>query len=219
MSLDKLFHHILLTEQKVSEQTRLMQDVKAAISKYQEQIKTTTEELNCAKNQLEEKCKVLIEYGLQMEQLKKCNDSREKQREELLTQQRQLKETSEEARCGAAEERDRFMEEILSFNAEFNLLMDRQAREETRAREEMETMDREEKSLNEEMERMTQGHAGILSLQAEKSVLQEEISQLQRLKNEVAELKEGELSDVRQVLRSEIQQLKTVSPSPSDLQF
>ena len=41
------------------------------------------------------------------------------------------------------------MEEILSFNAEFNLLVDRQSVEETRAREEMETMDREEKSLNE----------------------------------------------------------------------
>ncbi|XP_064177400.1 coiled-coil domain-containing protein 172 isoform X1 [Anguilla rostrata] len=248
MSLDALFNQILLTEQKVSEQTKLLQDVKAAISKYQGKIKTTTEELNYAKNQLEEKCKVLTEYGLQMELLKKCSDSREKQREDLLTQQSQLQETSEETQRRAAEERDRFMEEIVSFNTEFNLLVDRRTVEENRARAEIEAMQKEEDSLNEEMEHMAQGNAGILSLQAERMALQRELSEFERrvedvdtqlgeaeavtnclkaeratvsqrpstdsaflrLKSEVAELKEGEPSHVRQALRSEIELLKTV---------
>ncbi|KAG5855136.1 hypothetical protein ANANG_G00045780 [Anguilla anguilla] len=93
-----------------------------------------------------------------MELLKKCSDSREKQREDLLTQQSQLQETSEETQRRAAEERDRFMEEIVSFNTEFNLLVDRRTVEENRARAEIEAMQKEEDSLNEDVD--TQQEAG-----------------------------------------------------------
>ncbi|XP_064177401.1 coiled-coil domain-containing protein 172 isoform X2 [Anguilla rostrata] len=214
MSLDALFNQILLTEQKVSEQTKLLQDVKAAISKYQGKIKTTTEELNYAKNQLEEKCKVLTEYGLQMELLKKCSDSREKQREDLLTQQSQLQETSEETQRRAAEERDRFMEEIVSFNTEFNLLVDRRTVEENRARAEIEAMQKEEDSLNEDVDtQLGEAEAVTNCLKAERATVSQRPSTdsaFLRLKSEVAELKEGEPSHVRQALRSEIELLKTV---------
>ncbi|KAJ8386550.1 hypothetical protein AAFF_G00168760 [Aldrovandia affinis] len=246
MSLDTLFHQILLTEQKVSEKTRLLNDVKALIIKHQLQIKTTTEEITRAKNQLEEKSRVLFESELQVDQLKKCVDGREKQRDELLTQKNRLTETSEEIQRRTEEERDRFMEEIVSFNSEFGLLRNREAVEESRARAEIQALQREEDSLNKEMECMVQEHTPICCLQVERTVLQERLFQLEtqardldtqveeaaavteclraerttanqrpstesvflRLKSEVGELKEGELGNVRQALRSEIQLLK-----------
>ncbi|KAJ8365172.1 hypothetical protein SKAU_G00140030 [Synaphobranchus kaupii] len=86
----------------------------------------------------------------------------------------------EETRCRASEESDKFMEEILSFNTEFNLLVDRQGVVENRSRAEIQAMEMEEDLLNTEMEHMAQGHMGIRSLQAERMALQEELSQLER---------------------------------------
>ncbi|KAJ8264723.1 hypothetical protein GJAV_G00153050 [Gymnothorax javanicus] len=180
MSLDKLFHQILLSEQSNSEQTRLSQDVKATVNKFQGKIKTITEELNSAKSQFEEKCGELDQYELQMELLQKNNESRERQKQELLTQESRLREASVEAQRRAREERDSFMEEILSFNTKFNLLVDRQALEEDRAQLEMEALEREEESLSDEMYHMAQSHAGILSLQTERTALQEELCHLER---------------------------------------
>ncbi|CAI5654878.1 coiled-coil domain-containing protein 172 isoform X2 [Oreochromis niloticus] len=58
MSLDTLFQQILLTEQQLAEQTQKIKDVKIAIIRCNERIKSVTEQYGKSKEELDEKSKI-----------------------------------------------------------------------------------------------------------------------------------------------------------------
>ncbi|XP_066549375.1 coiled-coil domain-containing protein 172 isoform X2 [Amia ocellicauda] len=198
MSLDSLCRHILLTGQQATEKRRLQREVKAEINKWREQIKAATEDLDLAKNHLDEKDKILSETVLQFQLLKKHEDSAEKQKAELLNQQCNLIETLEKIRQKTSEEKEKFFKEITDFNNKYNLLSNREAVVESRAKSEILRLEQEERSLNTEMESMEQRNIQLNSLQAEKRALQ---SQLAGLEHQMREL-ERKLNEAKMFTES-----------------
>ncbi|CAK6972634.1 coiled-coil domain-containing protein 172 [Scomber scombrus] len=90
MSLDTLFQQILSTEQQLTEQTQRFKEVKVAIIRCNEKIKTATEKCEKISKELDVKAQRLSALKLQRDLMKKCEDQMLKQIEELLCQKNHL---------------------------------------------------------------------------------------------------------------------------------
>ncbi|XP_053189661.1 coiled-coil domain-containing protein 172 [Scomber japonicus] len=180
MSLDTLFQQILFTEQQLTEQTQRFKEVKVAIIRCNEKIKTATEKYETISEELDEKAQRLSALKLQRDLMKKCEDQMLKQIEELLCQKNGLGERLAKIKKESKEEQEHFLQEISRFNSEFSLQGNSETVFRSQKHTEILNLQREVDSLYQEMEIMSQRNSHMSSVQEEKRELQ---LQLQGLKN------------------------------------
>ncbi|XP_017578235.1 coiled-coil domain-containing protein 172 isoform X3 [Pygocentrus nattereri] len=213
MSLDSLFQQILLTEQQVSENTRQLHEVKAAVIRTQEKIKCFNEKLENARVELDEKAQLQSEATLQLYLIKKRQEQIEKKREDLQKQQNDLKQELDRLKRESVEEREKFMREITAFNDDFNLLKKRNIVFQSQTRSEILSLQLEAHSLKKELERELEEAVALTeSLKAERLTASQKPltdSTCLRLKKELEAYKEGELELLREALSAEIQFLRS----------
>ncbi|KAL7876956.1 hypothetical protein SRHO_G00035990 [Serrasalmus rhombeus] len=210
MSLDSLFQQILLTEQQVSENTRQLHEVKAAVIRTQEKIKCFTEKLENARVELDEKAQLQSEATLQLYLIKKRQEQIEKKRENLQKQQNDLKQELDRLKRESVEEREKFMREITAFNDDFNLLKKRNIVFQSQTRSEILSLQLEAHSLKKEMQMMRQENSWLVSMQAEQGALEME---LQEVQSKLAEL-ERELEEAVALTESLKAERLTASQKP-----
>ncbi|XP_053476331.1 coiled-coil domain-containing protein 172 isoform X2 [Ictalurus furcatus] len=182
---------ILLTEQQGSKNSRQLHEVKSAITKAEEQIKSFTEKLEHAHTELDEKARLESETTLQLHLIKRQQREIQKKKEDLLERQKGLRQDRERMNREAAEEKEKFMTAIRTFNSDFNLLTKRDAVFQSQTRSEIQSLQLEAEALTKEMERMKQENSQLISLQTERESLSAE---LQGLHSHLADL-ERELEE------------------------
>ncbi|XP_026873134.2 coiled-coil domain-containing protein 172 isoform X2 [Electrophorus electricus] len=210
MSLDSLFQHILLTEQHVSENTRQLQEAKAAILTAQEEIKSFTEKLDLAHVKHDEKAQLLSEATMDLHLTKKQYEQLEKTRGELEIEQSACTQKLERLRRESVEEKAKFMKEIMTFNNDFNLLSNRDLVFQSRTRSEIQSLQLEADTLNEVVEVMRQKNPQLVSKKSEQGSLE---TALQELKLQVTEL-ERELEEALALAESLKTERLVVSQKP-----
>ncbi|XP_058508029.1 coiled-coil domain-containing protein 172 isoform X1 [Solea solea] len=178
MSLDTLYHQILLSEQQLTERTQKVKEVNVAIIRCNDKIKSTTERYEKTKGELEEKAQQLSVMRLQHDLLKKHEDQVLKQIQELLCQKSHLREKLAELRKEWKEEEQRFLHEISRFNSDFSLRRNRETVFESQRHSEILDLEREVESLYKEMEQMRRGNSHMSSLLEEKRELEVELQDL-----------------------------------------
>ncbi|XP_042369978.1 coiled-coil domain-containing protein 172-like, partial [Plectropomus leopardus] len=148
MSLDTLFQQILLTEQQLTEQTQKLKEVKVAIIRCNEKIKSATEKYKKTNEELDMKAQRLSAVRLQHDLMRKCEDQMLKQIEELLCQNRQLRERLAKIKWESKEEEKNFLQEISKFNSDFSLRENRDVVFESQTHTEILDLEREVDSLH-----------------------------------------------------------------------
>ncbi|KAF7710851.1 coiled-coil domain-containing protein 172 isoform X1 [Silurus meridionalis] len=191
VNLDVLYQHILLTEQQASENTRRLHEVKSAITKTEEKIKSFTEKLEHDHIELDEKAQLEAEMMLQLNVIKRKQQEIQKKKEELLEQQNGLRQEMARVIREAAEEKEKFMKAIRAFNSEFNLLRKMDIMFCSQTKSEIERLESEAEALTKAMETMKQENSQLISLRTERESLKAE---LQELNSHLAEL-ERELEE------------------------
>ncbi|XP_042179567.1 coiled-coil domain-containing protein 172 isoform X1 [Oncorhynchus tshawytscha] len=198
MSLDTLFQQILLTEQQISEKTRQSQEVKAAIARCQDRVKTLTAKSECLSKELDEQAQHLSETKLQYDLMKKHQVQVEKQAGELLRQQRDLRKHLEKIKKSSKEEQENFMNEIMTFNSDFSLLNNRETVFESQTQSEIRNLGEEVSSLNKEMDSMGRTNTQMKSMQEEKRGLHLELQGLEHIMKDL----ESQLSEAKSMTES-----------------
>ncbi|XP_066535456.1 coiled-coil domain-containing protein 172 isoform X2 [Hoplias malabaricus] len=178
MSLNSLFEQILLSEQQVSENNRQLHEVKAAIIKTREDIKSFTEKLEKAHIELDEKAQMHTEVMLQLHLMKKKQQQMEKKKEDLLKQRNDINLELSRLERQSVEEKQKFMKEITTFNDDFNLLKKRDAVFQNQTRSEILTLQLEANTINQEMEVMRQKSSWLVSMQMERAEMEMELQEL-----------------------------------------
>ncbi|KAM6997237.1 coiled-coil domain-containing protein 172-like [Tautogolabrus adspersus] len=202
MSLDSLFQQILLTEQQLTEQTQKFKEVKVAIIRCQEQIKSNTEHLEKNKEELDTKVQKLSAMRLQFELMKKQENQMLTKTEELLFQRNHLQERLAKIKRESTEEREKFLGEISRFNSDFCLGGNRETESESQTRAEIYDLERKVESLHKEMDMMSHRNSHMSSMQEQKRALQLDLQSLDSIHKELdRELKEAEA--VTECLRAE----------------
>ncbi|XP_032398062.1 coiled-coil domain-containing protein 172 isoform X4 [Etheostoma spectabile] len=212
MSLDTLFQQILLTEQQLTEQTQKFKEVKVAIIRNNEKIKSATEKNEKVNEELDTKAQQLSAMRLQHDLMKKCEDQMLKQIEKLLGHQSQLRERLAKIKWESKEEKENFLQEISRFN-KMELMSRRNSR--------MSSMQEEKRGLQLKRQGLYNVHKDLdhqlseavamtESLKAESLFVSQKPltdSTCLRLRKELEMHKEGEL--LREALSSEIHFLKS----------
>ncbi|XP_074503414.1 coiled-coil domain-containing protein 172-like isoform X1 [Sebastes fasciatus] len=172
MSLDTLFQQILQTEQQLTERTHKFKEVKVAIIRCNEKIKSNTEKNQKTNEELDRKAQQLSAMRLQHDLMKKCEDQMLKQIEELLCQRSRLRERLAKIKWESKEEEGNFLQEISRFNSDFSLRGNRDVVFESQTHTEMLDLEREVEALNKEMDLMSSRNGHMSSMQEEKRALQ-----------------------------------------------
>ncbi|XP_072095906.1 coiled-coil domain-containing protein 172 isoform X1 [Mobula birostris] len=190
MSFDNLFEEILMSEQKALEKRQYLQSVKSEIIRCNEKLRDVTEHLYKNKTILDSKVKNVSVELFHLDLLKKQEDGFKKQREELAKENNMYLEALHEKKRKNAEERDRFVREILEFNATYDLLSNRIITIEVNAKSKIFDLEMEAKYLKNDMKNLEQKNIQLNDLQQQKNELKEELQQLQNklqgLEDEVA---------------------------------
>ncbi|XP_073691170.1 coiled-coil domain-containing protein 172 [Garra rufa] len=179
MSLDTLFEQILLTEHQVSENIKQLHEAKAAIKSVQDKINSSREKLDEAHRELDEKAQLLAETKLQVVLMIKQQDQLEKQKEELLGLQRDLKENLDRLKRESREEREKFLKDMITFNNEFNLISNRNDAFHTQTISKIQSLELEAETLQKEMDLLKQKNTLLSSMEAEKRSLESELQDMQ----------------------------------------
>ncbi|KAM9809490.1 coiled-coil domain-containing protein 172-like isoform 2-T2 [Syngnathus typhle] len=193
MSLNKLFHQILLTEQHFSEQTQKLKEVKAAIIECKSQVKAAVEKYRKTTEELEVKDQQLSAMRLQWDLMKKCDEQISKQSKELLSQKARLQERLARMMAALKDEEREFLREILSFNCDFSFHVSRETPCQTHT--EVLKLDLEVDSLYKEMEDMSQASCHMSDLLSQRRNLKLEA---QALKSTLA-VSERRLSEAKEM--------------------
>ncbi|XP_054455555.1 coiled-coil domain-containing protein 172 [Anoplopoma fimbria] len=172
MSLDTLFQQILLTEQQLTEQTQKIKEVKVAIIRCNEKVKSATEKNGKTNEELDKKAQQLSAMRLQNDLMKKCEDQMLKQIEELLGQRSQRRERLAKIKRESKEEEEKFLQEISRFNRDFSLCGNKDVVFESQTHTEILDLERELEALHKEMELMSRRNNHMSSMQEEKRALQ-----------------------------------------------
>ncbi|XP_060097545.1 coiled-coil domain-containing protein 172 [Heteronotia binoei] len=192
MSLDSLFHHILLAEQKSEEKRRLMHQVKQEIALSHEKVKQATEQLDEAKRKLETEVQLLSEKIVDLELLKKREESLEKQKAELLNQNCILLKTLTDSKEKMASEEEMFLKQITDFNNEYGLTSTRELLIKKRVKAEICDLEERENVLRNEIESMERENVQLKMFHLQKNELKQDLSILQKkLKDFEDEIREA----------------------------
>ncbi|KAL1263100.1 hypothetical protein QQF64_005839 [Cirrhinus molitorella] len=179
MSLDTLFEQILLTEHQVSENIKQLHEVKTAIKSVQDKINSSREKLQEAHRELDEKTQLLAETKLQVVLMIKRQDQLERQKEELLGLQRDLKENLDRLKRESREEREKFLKDMITFNNEFNLISNRNDAFYAQNISKIQSLELEAETLQKEMDLLKQKNTLPSSMEAEKISLESELQDIQ----------------------------------------
>ncbi|XP_077350693.1 coiled-coil domain-containing protein 172-like [Festucalex cinctus] len=193
MSLDKLFHQILLAEQHFSEQTQKLKEVKAAIVRCKSQLKVAAETYQKTTEELDVKGQQLSTMRLRRDLTKKCDEQIAGRAEDLLGEKARLQQRLARMKAAFKDEEQKFLREIWSFNGEFSLCAGTEAGGQSRM--EALNLDMEVDTLYKEMEEMIQRNRHTSDLLAQKRSFQLE---LQALKSIRADL-ERQLSEAKEM--------------------
>ncbi|XP_062320189.1 coiled-coil domain-containing protein 172 isoform X1 [Osmerus eperlanus] len=210
MSLDTLFQKIILTEQQISEKSRQLQEVKVAITRCEDMIKSRAENNKRDNENLEEKAQQLTHIQFQYELMRKSQDQMEKQNNDLLQQQNHLKARLDEIKRQSREEKENFIREIQAFNNDFNLLSNRKSLLKSQTQSEIQELEKDISTLNQEMEYMTQSDSRVKSMQEEKRALYTELQEMQRVLTDL----DGQLCEARAVTEALRAESVAVSQKP-----
>ncbi|XP_048362690.1 coiled-coil domain-containing protein 172 [Sphaerodactylus townsendi] len=193
MSLDSLFQHILLAEQKSEEKRRVMHLVKQEITLSHGKVKQATEQLDEAKRKLEAEVQVLCEKTVNLELLKKQEESLEHQKTELLNQNCILCKTLMASKEKMALEEEKFLKEITDFNNEYGLTSTRELLIKKRVEAEICDLEERENVLRNEIESMEHENIQLKIFQLRKNELKQDLSLLQKkLKDFEEEMRKAE---------------------------
>ncbi|XP_029377704.1 coiled-coil domain-containing protein 172-like [Echeneis naucrates] len=182
MSLDALFQQILLTEQQLTQQTHKFKEVKVAIIRCNEKIKSANELYKKTREELDKKTQQLSVMRLKHALMKKCEGQMLKQIEELLFQKRRLWEHLARIKRESKEEEECFLQEISRFNSDFSLRGNRETVFMSQTHTEFLDLEREVESLYKEMELMSSSNSHMSAIQEEKRALQLELQDLNNSK-------------------------------------
>ncbi|XP_028983563.1 coiled-coil domain-containing protein 172 isoform X2 [Betta splendens] len=171
MSLDTLFQQILLTEQKLTEQTHKFKEVKVAVIRCNEKLKTATEKYEKISAALDEKAQHLSAMSLQHHLMKKCENQMLQQIEDMLCQKSSFEECLAKIKKESKDEEENFLQEISRFNSDFSLRGNRETVFESQTHTEILDLEREMEALYKEMELMSHRNGPMSSLQKEKKAL------------------------------------------------
>ncbi|XP_061913960.1 coiled-coil domain-containing protein 172 isoform X2 [Entelurus aequoreus] len=183
MSLDKLFHQILLTEQQLSEQNQKLKEgylVKAAIVRCNGELKAATEKYDKTSEELDMKEQQLSSMRLQRDLMNKCKEEMSKHIQELLCQKSHLKERLDKIRAEFQDEESVFLQEVFTFNSDFSLGGSRETVLTSQTHTEVLNLDRQVDLFHKEMEEMSQRNSHMSVLNGQRRTLQ---LGLQALKN------------------------------------
>ncbi|XP_076014882.1 coiled-coil domain-containing protein 172-like [Genypterus blacodes] len=172
MSLDSLFHQILLTEQQLTEQAKTLQHVKVSIISCKEKIKMSTENCHKAEEELDKKAQQLSVMRLRLDLMKKREEQMLKQVEELLCQRSRLRDHLETIKRKSKDEEEDFYQEISRFNSEFSLRWSGDSRSMSQTHTEILDLEKKAQMLYKEMELMSQRSPCLNALQEERRTLQ-----------------------------------------------
>ncbi|XP_039477480.1 coiled-coil domain-containing protein 172 isoform X2 [Oreochromis aureus] len=213
MSLDTLFQQILLTEQQLAEQTQKIKDVKIAIIRCNERIKSVTEQYGKSKEELDEKAQQLSAMRLQYDLAKKYENQMLKQIEELLCQKSHLREHLSKIKRAAKEEEENFLQEISKFNSDFSLKANRETVFKSQTHTVLLDLEKEVESIYKDLDRqLSEAEAMTESLRSESQFVSQKPlsdSACLRLRKEMEMHREGQLEHLREELSSEIQFLQS----------
>ncbi|XP_061601142.1 coiled-coil domain-containing protein 172 [Cololabis saira] len=202
MSLDSLYHQMLLTEQHLSNQTKQFKDVKVAIIRCKEKVKGAVEKSERISAELQEKAQQLSAARLQCDLKKKCEEQTLKQIEELLCQNSHLGEHLAKIRRESKEEEENFLQEISRFNSDFSLRGNRATVFESQTQTHLLALEREVEALHKEMKLMSRRNGHMSSIEEEKRALVLELQALENKDKDVdRQLTEAQVTT--QSLRSE----------------
>ncbi|KAM9727959.1 coiled-coil domain-containing protein 172-like [Menidia menidia] len=171
MSLNSLFEQILVTEQQQTEQTQKFKDVKVAIIRCNERIKSATEKYEKIKEELDKKARHLSALRIQHTLVQRQEEQMLKRIQELLDQKRLLGEHLNKLRRKSKDEEENFLQEISKFNSDFSLRGDRKRILENRTHSDLLVLEKEVESLKKDMEAMSSSSLHIRSVEEEKKVL------------------------------------------------
>ncbi|KAM4590943.1 coiled-coil domain-containing protein 172-like [Odontesthes bonariensis] len=204
MSLDSLFQQVLLTEQQLTGQTQKLKDVKVAIIRCNERIKSATEKYDETREELDKKAQLLSALMLQRDLAERREDQMLKQTGELLRQKSLLGEQLAKLRRESKEEEENFLQDISRFNSDFSLRGNRATLFESQTHTELLALEREVDSLHKDMESMSRRSSHVSSVEEEKRNL---LLELQGLGNTQKDLEEQmrEAQALTESLRSESQ--------------
>ncbi|KAF5890583.1 coiled-coil domain-containing protein [Clarias magur] len=128
---------------------------------------------------------------LQLGLIKRQQQELKKKKEDLLEQQNELRQEMERINREAAEEREKFMKAIRTFNSDYNLLTKREVVFESQTTAKIHSLEEEAEALTTEIERMKQENPQLVALRAEQESL---TAELQGLRSHLADL-ERELEE------------------------
>ncbi|XP_022061603.1 coiled-coil domain-containing protein 172 [Acanthochromis polyacanthus] len=202
MSLDTLFQQILLTEQQLAEQTQKFKDVKIAIIRCNEKIKSATEKYEKTNEGLDQKVQQLSVMKLQHNLTRKREEQLLKQIEELLYQKSHHEESLAKIKRESKEEEENFLQEISRFNRDFSLRGNRETVFESQTHTELVDLEREVESLYKEMESMSRRNSRLSCIEEEKRVLLLELKGLDDMQKDL-DWQLSEAKAVTESLRSE----------------
>ncbi|XP_070771944.1 coiled-coil domain-containing protein 172 [Enoplosus armatus] len=185
MSLDSLFQQILRTEQQLTEQTQKTKEVKVAIIRCNEKIKSATEKYEKTNEELDKKAQQLSAMRLQHDLMKKCEDQMLKQIEELLRQKSHLRERLAKIKRESKNEEENFLQEISRFNSDFSLRGNREIVFECQTHTEILDLKREVESLYKEMELASHSNSHMSAMQEEKRALQFKLRGLDNIQKDL----------------------------------
>ncbi|XP_033836076.1 coiled-coil domain-containing protein 172 [Periophthalmus magnuspinnatus] len=193
MSLDSLFQQILLTEQQLAEQTQKFKEVKVDIIKCKEKIKATKEKFEESNLELDEKAQQLCANRLHYSLLQRTEEQMTTHMEELRRTREHLWECLASIKQQAAEEQEKFLEEISRFNSDMSLQTNPETLFYNRNQELIQELLREEGELNTEMEQIIQGSRYLRGVEEEKKALLLELHGLNTVCTDVEkQLREAE---------------------------
>ncbi|KAL3971714.1 carboxypeptidase N regulatory subunit [Sarotherodon galilaeus] len=210
MSLDTLFQQILLTEQQLAEQTQKIKDVKIAIIRCNERIKSVTEQYGKSKEELDEKAQQLSAMRLQYDLAKKYENQMLKQIEELLCQKSHLREHLSKIKRAAKEEEENFLQEISKFNSDFSLKANRETVFKSQTHTVLLDLEKEVESIYKEKELMSCTNSHMSSIAEEKRALLLELQSL----NDIDEDLDRQLSEAEAMTESLRSESQFVSQKP-----
>uniref|UniRef100_A0AAQ4QIJ2 Coiled-coil domain-containing protein 172 n=1 Tax=Gasterosteus aculeatus aculeatus TaxID=481459 RepID=A0AAQ4QIJ2_GASAC len=168
MSLDTLFQQILVTEQQLTEQTQKVKEVKVAIIRFNEKIKSAAEKNEKTNEELDKTAQQLSAMRLQHDLMKKCVDQMLKKVEELLCLRSQRRERLTQIKQECKEEEQNFLREISMFNSDFSLCGNRSIVFQSQTHAEILDLQREVESLYKEMELMSRRNNHTSAMQVER---------------------------------------------------
>ncbi|XP_026212770.1 coiled-coil domain-containing protein 172 isoform X1 [Anabas testudineus] len=193
MSLDTLFQQILLTEQQLTEQTQKFKEVKVAVIRCSEKLRSVSDRYEKTSIEVDEKAQQLSVMKLQHDLLKKREHQMLKQIEDMLCQKSKFEECLAKIKRVSKDEEEKFLQEISRFNSDFSLRGNRETVFESQTHTEILDLEREVESLYKEMELMSHRNSHISSLQEVKRALQFELQHLDNnLKGLDRQLREAE---------------------------